>query len=141
MVIPADSEVPSGWPLRLGNMNIRLRLLETSTATATYSSPSFSSLSSSNLDTESTASFFPDRSVSLGRLIGIRPPGNRGFPGKVQVEGNLQSDIDHRRSHSEGGKGEGEGEGEGVCVPLLQNVMGKMSRSKSSTKLRMGFQN
>ncbi|XP_031128976.1 uncharacterized protein LOC116030781 [Ipomoea triloba] len=137
MVIPADSEVPSGWPLRLGNMNIRLRLLETSraTATATYSSPSFSSLSSSNLDTESTASFFPDRSVSLGRLIGIRPGKPLQFPGKVQVEGN-QSGIDYRRSHSEGGKG-GEGEGEGVCVPLLQNVMGKMSRSKSSTKLRM----
>nr|GMC78871.1 uncharacterized protein LOC109158839 [Ipomoea batatas]GMC81590.1 uncharacterized protein LOC109158839 [Ipomoea batatas] len=121
-------------------MNIRLRLLETSRAqgaTAAYSSPSFSSLSSSNLDTESTASFFPDRSVSLGRLIGIRPGKPLQFPGKV-VEGN-QSGIDYRRSHSESGKG-GEGEGEGVCVPLLQNVMGKMSRSKSSTKLRK-FQN
>ncbi|KAJ4745957.1 60S ribosomal protein L36 [Rhynchospora pubera] len=35
------------------------------------SSPSDSSLSSSDLDTESTGSFFPDRSTTLGTLMGV----------------------------------------------------------------------
>ncbi|XP_078180476.1 uncharacterized protein At3g17950-like [Carex rostrata] len=35
------------------------------------SSPSNSSLSSSDLDTESTGSFFPDRSTTLGTLMGV----------------------------------------------------------------------
>ncbi|CAA0825691.1 Uncharacterized protein SHERM_22432 [Striga hermonthica] len=34
-------------------------------------SPTISSLSSSDLDTESTDSFFPDRSTSLGSLMGV----------------------------------------------------------------------
>ncbi|XP_020110548.1 uncharacterized protein At3g17950 [Ananas comosus] len=38
------------------------------------SSPSNSSLSSSDLDTESTGSFFPDRSTSLGTLMGVSFP-------------------------------------------------------------------
>ncbi|URE03947.1 hypothetical protein MUK42_19754 [Musa troglodytarum] len=36
-----------------------------------HSSPSSYSLSSSDLDTESTASFFPDRSRTLGSLMGL----------------------------------------------------------------------
>ncbi|KAJ0987230.1 hypothetical protein J5N97_005586 [Dioscorea zingiberensis] len=38
------------------------------------SSPTISSLSSSDLDTESTGSFFPDRSTSLGTLMGVTFP-------------------------------------------------------------------
>lgn len=59
-----EHEEPSGWPLGLENMNIRLRVAERSqvvtaaaaTEEAAYrlyiSSPSFSSFTSSNLDTE-----------------------------------------------------------------------------------------
>lgn len=36
------------------------------------STPSFSSVSSSDFDIESTLSFFPDKSTTLGNLIGIR---------------------------------------------------------------------
>lgn len=35
------------------------------------SSPTISSVSSSDLDTESSGSFFPDRSISLGALMGV----------------------------------------------------------------------
>ncbi|KAG6778780.1 hypothetical protein POTOM_015126 [Populus tomentosa] len=78
------NEASNGWPL--GLMSTRLRVMETIQAAPAepYSlrirSSSFSSFSSSNLDTESTASFFQDRSVPLGRLIGIRP-GNGGLAG------------------------------------------------------------
>ncbi|THG22193.1 hypothetical protein TEA_005530 [Camellia sinensis var. sinensis] len=73
--------MPNGWPLGLGNLNMRLRVTESLHPAATEPHPlhtpssSCSSFSSSNLDTEidqSTASFFQDHSVSLGRLIGIR---------------------------------------------------------------------
>nr|XP_043610530.1 uncharacterized protein At3g17950-like [Erigeron canadensis] len=36
-----------------------------------FSSPTISSISSSDLDTESTGSFFHDRSISLGTLMGV----------------------------------------------------------------------
>ncbi|KAL2475331.1 Uncharacterized protein Adt_36067 [Abeliophyllum distichum] len=76
----------NGWPLGLGNMNVRFAVAETSVNAAAEAMPyashrirssSSSSISSSNLDTESASSFFPDQSVSLGRLIGIGP-GNTG---------------------------------------------------------------
>ncbi|CAI9775118.1 unnamed protein product [Fraxinus pennsylvanica] len=51
-------------------MNVRFRVAETSRP---IRSSSFSSFSSSNPDIVSTALFFPDRSLSLGRLIGIQP--------------------------------------------------------------------
>ncbi|XP_010057368.2 uncharacterized protein LOC104445244 isoform X1 [Eucalyptus grandis] len=90
-----DLEERIGWPLGLEIMNLRLRLFE-SLQSATIDPQSFrapstrlSSISSSGLDTEtdqSSASFFQDSSVSLGRLIGIRP-GNSGrlyFPARVR---------------------------------------------------------
>ncbi|KAJ3677425.1 hypothetical protein LUZ60_003149 [Juncus effusus] len=44
------------------------------------SSPTNSSLSSSDFDTESTGSFFPDRSTTLGTLIGVSlPDGSASF--------------------------------------------------------------
>ncbi|KAJ8549536.1 hypothetical protein K7X08_033243 [Anisodus acutangulus] len=143
MVVTQGHEVPSGWPLGLENMNVRLRVAErsqvvTAAAAAAYrlyiSSPSFSSFSSSNLDTESTMSFFQDQSVSLGRLIGIKP-GNRGrleFSNRVHCEKN--ENISARRSESENYKGqEGANMSQKLCVPLLHNMLEKMSRSKSNS--------
>ncbi|MCD7450258.1 hypothetical protein HAX54_004703 [Datura stramonium] len=145
MVVTQEHEVPGGWPLGLENMNIRLRVGERSqvvTAAAAgeaayrlyVSSPSFSSFSSSSLDTESTMSFFQDQSVSLGRLIGIKP-GNRGrleFSNRVHCENN--ENVSARRSDAEDYKGqEGDNMSQKLCVPLLHNVIEKMSRSKSNS--------
>ncbi|KAK4347185.1 hypothetical protein RND71_033524 [Anisodus tanguticus] len=131
MVVTQDHEVPSGWPLGLENMNIRLRVAERSQVVtaavageAAYrlyvSSPSFSS---SNLDTESTMSFFQDQSVSLGRLIGIKP-GNRGrleLSNRVHCE--KKENVSARKSESEDCKGqEGDNMSQKLCVPLLHRV-------------------
>ncbi|KAI7732082.1 hypothetical protein M8C21_031361 [Ambrosia artemisiifolia] len=56
-----------GWPLGLQPMNLRA----VSFSTMVSGSPSSSSYSSSDLDTESTGSFFHDRSVTLGNLMGV----------------------------------------------------------------------
>ncbi|XP_004505092.1 uncharacterized protein [Cicer arietinum] len=96
MVLQND-EMPIGWPFGLGFLNMRLRVVESSlpaTLVEPYSlslhipSTSFSSFSSSNLDTESTASFYNDKSVSLGHLIGIRPSERRSlyFPNALRFE-------------------------------------------------------
>ncbi|XP_059295096.1 uncharacterized protein LOC132048203 [Lycium ferocissimum] len=144
MVVTQEHEVPSGWPLGLENMNIRLRVSERSQVVtaaageAAYrlyvSSQSFSSFSSSNLDTESTMSFFQDQSVSLGRLIGIKTA-NRGkleISNRVNCEKN--ENVSARRSKSGDYKGqEGENMSPKLCVPLLHNVLEKMSRSKSNS--------
>ncbi|KAG6471008.1 uncharacterized protein At3g17950-like [Zingiber officinale] len=55
------------------------------------SSPSVSSLSSSDLDTESTGSFFPDRSTTLGTLMGV------SFPSSSSAR------LPSRRDHATGG--------------------------------------
>ncbi|XP_004232916.1 uncharacterized protein [Solanum lycopersicum] len=139
MVVTQEHEVPSGWPLGLENMNIRLRVAERSQAVtvaaggeAAYglyvSSPSFSSFSSSSLDTESTMSFFQDQSVSLGRLIGIKPR-SRGISNRVHNE-----DVCVTRSEAEDYKGQqGDNMSYKLCVPLLHNVLEKMTRSKSNS--------
>ncbi|XP_012091661.1 uncharacterized protein LOC105649581 [Jatropha curcas] len=133
-----EIETSSGWPLGLEIMNMRLqvRVMESVQAApaelysnARSRSPSFSSFSSSNLDTESTASFFQDHSVSLGRLIGIRPGnGDFYFPRRIHLdewEGksvrsvNSEVSTTHRSEMSQG-----------ICIPLLE----KMSRSRSKTK-------
>ncbi|XP_039070671.1 uncharacterized protein LOC120217670 [Hibiscus syriacus] len=62
-----NHETSNGWPLGLQIMSTKIRL-----QSSNLSSTSFSSVSSSNLDTESPASFFQDNSVSLGKLIGFR---------------------------------------------------------------------
>ncbi|KAK6133436.1 hypothetical protein DH2020_032804 [Rehmannia glutinosa] len=89
-------------------------------------SSSFSSFSSSNLDTESTASFFPDRSVSLGRLIGIRPVNKGGLYREVHRK------IPDERSHP--GVPKDHDNSQGLCAPLLHHVMGKMGKSGSSSR-------
>ncbi|KAK0579480.1 hypothetical protein LWI29_026907 [Acer saccharum] len=94
MTLFQDDETSNGWPLGLEIMNIRLRVMEgEGKGEGTQAAPaavepdtthvrtvSFTSFSSSNLDTEinqSTTSFFQDKSVTLGRLIGFKA-GNGG---------------------------------------------------------------
>ncbi|XP_027087106.1 uncharacterized protein At3g17950-like [Coffea eugenioides] len=67
-----------GWPLGLQPLNVRVGLARsrnfsgsTSFNTILSGSPSSSTNSSSDLDTESTGSFFHDRSTTLGSLIGV----------------------------------------------------------------------
>ncbi|XP_028757108.1 uncharacterized protein At3g17950-like [Neltuma alba] len=69
-----------GWPFGLQPLNARIGLAgnrdnsgSVSFNTAVTGSPSLSSStdSSSDLDTESTGSFFPDKSRTLGSLIGV----------------------------------------------------------------------
>ncbi|GMH15824.1 hypothetical protein Nepgr_017665 [Nepenthes gracilis] len=67
-----SQEMGIGWPLGLRNVNMRLQLAKATAATEPSHTPT-SSFSSSNLDTESTTSFFRDNSKTLGRLIGLRP--------------------------------------------------------------------
>ncbi|GMY37416.1 hypothetical protein FCV25MIE_32659 [Fagus crenata] len=123
-------------------MNVRLRVMESLPAAAArpYSShmpsTSFTSFSSSNLDTEinqSTASFFQDHSMSLGRLIGFRP-GERGgiyVPNSVRLED--QHRISTRDAHPDV-SGHRVDMSRVICIPLALGALIKMSRSKS--KLR-----
>lgn len=82
---------------------------------------------------QSTMSFFQDQSVSLGRLIGIRPV-NRGksdFRNRVHLEKN--ENVSTRRSESEDYKFQEGDMSQKLCVPLLHNVLEKMSRNKSNS--------
>ncbi|KAM7531851.1 hypothetical protein LguiB_035261 [Lonicera macranthoides] len=67
-----------GWPLGLQPLNVRVGLVRNRDLNGSVSfntlltgSPSSSTDSSSDLDTESTGSFFHDKSITLGNLIGI----------------------------------------------------------------------
>ncbi|KAK9280348.1 hypothetical protein L1049_014036 [Liquidambar formosana] len=67
-----------GWPLGLQPLNVRVGLVRNGEFSGSMSfntlltgSPSSSSDSSSDLDTESTGSFFHDKSITLGSLIGV----------------------------------------------------------------------
>ncbi|XP_043709504.1 uncharacterized protein At3g17950-like [Telopea speciosissima] len=67
-----------GWPLGLQPLNVRVGLVRNSNYSGSISfntlitgSPSSSTDSSSDLDTESTGSFFHDKSMTLGSLIGV----------------------------------------------------------------------
>ncbi|GMI92147.1 hypothetical protein HRI_002884000 [Hibiscus trionum] len=67
-----------GWPLGLQPLNVRLGLARNpdysgsiSFNTSLTGSPTSSADSSSDLDTQSTGSFFHDNSITLGRLIGV----------------------------------------------------------------------
>lgn len=63
LVTPQDHEMPHGWPLGLEIMNMRLRVVESLPAAVVGHRPlhipsaSFTSLSSSNLDTEVNLNF------------------------------------------------------------------------------------
>ncbi|KAL3615101.1 hypothetical protein CASFOL_040762 [Castilleja foliolosa] len=120
------NETPNGWPLGLGNMNSRISVAEAvrplPPRRLLTAATSFSSFSSSNLDTESTASFFPDQSVTLGRLIGIRPRNNKG---KLFDEHRKMPDERSRRS----GVPKCHEVSQEFCAPLLHYVMGKKGRN------------
>ncbi|KAK1420427.1 hypothetical protein QVD17_22011 [Tagetes erecta] len=137
-MIIQSHEVPNGWPFGLGSMNTRLSIgvsVEADTSARepnTFHGPSssFSSFSSSNFDTESTASFFQDNSVSLGRLIGLRPQDNGTlyFPRPVRIpqqrpERYDESPYTHQMESPRG-----------VCVPNLLSILVKMSRSRSHSR-------
>ncbi|XP_073137693.1 uncharacterized protein [Henckelia pumila] len=131
--------IPNGWPLGLGNiMNSTIRVAHTArppppprdppppyASAVQYRSSSFSSLSTtSNLDTESTASFFPDQSVSLGWLFGIRDKGGDERRRCVTV-----IDMSNVRG-SDLGTHDGHENSRGLCVPLLL-LVGRLSRRGS----------
>ncbi|MQM19975.1 hypothetical protein Taro_052987 [Colocasia esculenta] len=75
----ADLPMEGGWPLGLQPLNVRIGQVRNvdfsrsmSFSTLVSGSPTSSTdSSSSDVDTESTGSFFHDRSITLGRLIGI----------------------------------------------------------------------
>ncbi|XAR66496.1 hypothetical protein NMG60_11012762 [Bertholletia excelsa] len=134
-------EMPNGWPFGLGNLNIRLQVRDNSQPAAAAElrplhalSSSFSSFSSSNLDTESTASFFQDHSVSLGRLIGMTPRERRVLylPNRTRLRSH-ENALQTRPyfAPSEGQEGQMY---QGICVPLLVRIVVKMSRSKSRSR-------
>ncbi|GAB4824391.1 hypothetical protein Ancab_007278 [Ancistrocladus abbreviatus] len=66
-----------GWPLGLRPLNVRIGLGRNYLGSMSFNttvltgSPTSSTDSSSDLDTESTGSFFHDRSITLGSLIGV----------------------------------------------------------------------
>ncbi|BFG27822.1 hypothetical protein Pyn_23409 [Prunus yedoensis var. nudiflora] len=135
-----DHEMPHGWPLGLEIMNMRLRVVESLPAAVVGRRPlhipsaSFTSFSSSNLDTESTASFFQDHSMSLGRLIGFRT-GDRGrlyYPNSICFEEHDRNSI--KGSHSDVSTRHQADMSRRICIPLLLGAIVKISRSKSKSK-------
>ncbi|KAK6917607.1 hypothetical protein RJ641_018358, partial [Dillenia turbinata] len=135
-------DMPIGWPLGLGNMNMRLNVVESLLAAGGPDlslharSTSFSSFSSSDLDTESTASFFQDNSVSLGRLIGIRP-GNGGslyFPNTIRIDKEHERETASNVPNSEVSGDQKSEMAQGICIPLLLGILVKLSRSKSTSR-------
>lgn len=99
--MPADQGGGTGgWPLGLQPLNLRLRLMEhfrlTDASSYVASTPSMTSESSSDLDTESTGSFFPERSTTLGTLIGIPSSGFFGESRGVAQQ-CLENDNSRRR--------------------------------------------
>ncbi|KAG9447805.1 hypothetical protein H6P81_013933 [Aristolochia fimbriata] len=138
---PQGDEVASGWPFGLENMNLRLRNSETLQAVPAGSnslrlhSTSFSSFSSSDLDTESTRSFFQDRSITLGRLIGIKPrEGDLYFPTSFHFAEKAKLSVinagpispktpEATLCHS-------------ACIPVIRDVLEKMSPGRHNTRSR-----
>ncbi|CAL5213298.1 unnamed protein product [Lathyrus oleraceus] len=142
MVVSQNDEIPIGWPFGLGILNMRLRVVESLPANNVSAEPyslslhipstSFSSVSSSNLDTESTASFFKDSSVSLGHLIGIRPGERKRlyFTNPLRLEEKEQKPCSNDTSKSQ--------EVDmscGICIPsLLDPLLIKISKSKKNLR-------
>ncbi|KAK9714628.1 hypothetical protein RND81_06G107800 [Saponaria officinalis] len=121
-----NREMVMGWPLGLGSMYMRLRMaerfpiVEPHRRSFLYSpSTSFSSFSSSNLDTESTVSFFQDKSKTLGRLIGIRPRNRRS---RTYVRASTDDGpVEPRRRRSERSFSENKEDMrmcDRICIPM-----------------------
>ncbi|GAB4826994.1 hypothetical protein Ancab_033874 [Ancistrocladus abbreviatus] len=113
-----NREMSIGWPLGLGNLNMRLRQMvevaEVQPRSLYVPSSSFSSFSSSNLDTESTVSFFQDNSRSLGRLIGLKPGNGRDT---VYLCNSIRMEEGERFRHSSS-QGHKMEVSNGICLPL-----------------------
>ncbi|XP_058197785.1 uncharacterized protein LOC131313482 [Rhododendron vialii] len=139
-MVEQDRGTPTGWPLGLGNLNLRLRVTESQQPVAAEAEPyslhahssSFSSFLSSNLETESTASFFQDHSVSLGRLMGIKPQDRGYFPRTSSVEQHESTSERISFPDATGNRVE-ELSSRGICVPLLVSILMKMTRSRSNS--------
>ncbi|XVF87436.1 hypothetical protein PTKIN_Ptkin18bG0120000 [Pterospermum kingtungense] len=140
-----NHETSNGWPLGLQIMSIRLRLLERLQASAPppalepyalhIPTSSFSSFSSSNLDTESSASFFQDNSVSLGKLIGFR----RQDRGSLYFQNTNHGEESHRGLPVRGAckdvsRGHSTDMTQGICIPLILGALVKIGRNKSKSK-------
>ncbi|CAI8591104.1 unnamed protein product [Vicia faba] len=145
---PENEEMVTGWPLGLGFLNTRLRVVESlpaASASASASSveppyqlhmpsTSFSSFSTSNLDTESTASFFQDKSVSLAQLIGFRMDdrGRLYFPKSLRFE--ERNMILENGSFSNGTKEQEKDVAKVICIPVLLDALLKIIKSKKSSR-------
>ncbi|MFQ6654407.1 hypothetical protein Gotur_025407 [Gossypium turneri] len=117
-------------------------------------SPSVSSFcSSSNIDTEvlssaclfsstaggqSTASFFQDNSVSLGKLIGFRQRDTGSvlyLQSTIGAEQNtIVSGVCNCNDVSRGRCGDLCGPGQGLCIPMILGTLVKITRSRSKSK-------
>ncbi|KAL4281531.1 hypothetical protein GQ457_03G036730 [Hibiscus cannabinus] len=133
-----DHETSNGWPLGLQTMTMRLGAAP---AMEPYSlhipSSSFSSFSSSNLDTESSASFFQDSSVSLGKLIGLGP----GERGALHLQNTISTHQSNRRLPVRGAcnckdvsRGHGADTYQGICIPLVLGALLKISSNRMKSK-------
>ncbi|CAI8618263.1 unnamed protein product [Vicia faba] len=145
MVVSQNDEIPIGWPFGLGILNMRLRVVESLPANNVSAEPyslslhipstSFSSVTSSNLDTESTASFFKDNSVSLGHLIGIRA-GERSrlyFPNTIRFEEKENKPLARDSCSNDTSKSQEVDMFCGICIPsLLDPLLIKISKSKKN---------
>ncbi|KAI5447952.1 hypothetical protein KIW84_015407 [Lathyrus oleraceus] len=142
-----NEEMVTGWPLGLSFLNTRLRVVESLPAAAASSSSSeeppyqlhipstsFSSFSTSNLDTESTASFFQDKSVSLAQLIGFRTDerGRLYFPKSLRLE--ERNRILENGSCSNGTKVQEKDVSKVICIPVLIDALLKIIKSKKSSR-------
>uniref|UniRef100_A0A7N0RF25 Uncharacterized protein n=2 Tax=Kalanchoe fedtschenkoi TaxID=63787 RepID=A0A7N0RF25_KALFE len=158
MISQETDQMSGGWPLGLEIMNLRVsqappHLAPTPPVFLRFPSTSLTSASSSNFETESmiSSSFFEDRSVTLGRLIGIRPRSTADKESKHNQEEHLNR---HTKASKRGGalhsKDEAAGGSrrscgglaqryDGICIPLLAGILGKMNPAaawnKSSGKL------
>lgn len=93
----AAGEVRSdGWPLGLQQTPMRRAFSE---APALFiSTPSITSESSSDLDTESTGSFFPERSQTLGSLIGLQSIAQKEQSRTLVEAHSMATETERRRS-------------------------------------------
>ncbi|KAB2025572.1 hypothetical protein ERO13_D06G135900v2 [Gossypium hirsutum] len=142
-----NQETTNGWPLVLQIMAMKLRLQEriqySTPAVEPHSphipSPSFSSFcSSSNIDTESTASFFQDNNISLGKLIGFRQRDTGSvlyLQSTIGAEQNtIVSGVCNCNDVSRGHCGDLCGQGQGICIPMVLGTLVKITRSRSKSK-------
>ncbi|RHN71976.1 hypothetical protein MtrunA17_Chr2g0282681 [Medicago truncatula] len=136
-MVTENDEMVIGWPLGLSFLNIRLRVVEASSMKPYQlhmPSTSFSSFSTSNLDTESTASFFKDNSVSLAQLIGFRS-GDRErmyFPNSLRFEERNKKLEKGSCSHDS--KVQGRDMSRVICIPVLLDTLLKIRNSKKSSR-------